>query len=103
MSKRTKHISKQAQPRQFPWLWLAAGGALVLIVVGLTMSWSWAGSAAAPEQAGGSPRLTVDRTEIDEGSLAFETPVETTFRLSNVGNQPLQILGEPQVSLVEGC
>ena len=33
----------------------------------------------------------------------FGTPVHETFRLSNAGNQPLQILGEPRVELVEGC
>jgi hypothetical protein len=40
---------------------------------------------------------------VDEGYRKFNTSVRTTFRLSNVGDQPLQILGQPQVQLVEGC
>jgi hypothetical protein len=40
---------------------------------------------------------------VDEGYVRFNVPVRTTFRLSNVGDQPLQILGQPQVELVEGC
>jgi hypothetical protein len=40
---------------------------------------------------------------VDEGYLKLGTSIQTTFRLSNVGTQPLQILGEPQVQLVEGC
>jgi len=33
----------------------------------------------------------------------FGVPVQTTFRLSHVGDQPLQILGVPEVELVAGC
>jgi hypothetical protein len=78
------------------------GGAVLLIVAGLVMSWN----SAKPEPAapgGGTPRLAVDRTVADEGNMKFDVPVRTAFRLSNVGKQTLQILGEPQVELVEGC
>jgi hypothetical protein len=51
----------------------------------------------------GAPRLGVDQTVIDEGYVKFNVPVRTVFELSNVGDQPLTILGEPTVQLVEGC
>jgi hypothetical protein len=75
-----------------------------LLVVGGLAVWALPrpGSTATPE-AGGAPRLAVDQTAVDEGYVQFDALVRTTFRLSNVGDQPLEILGEPMVELVEGC
>jgi hypothetical protein len=53
--------------------------------------------------ANGSPRLAVDRTLVDEGYVKLNTTIRSQFRLSNVGDQPLQVLEEPRVELVEGC
>jgi hypothetical protein len=55
----------------------------------------------APEVEG-APKLAVDQTVVDEGYVKFNVPVRTTFRLSNVGDQPLKIEAAP-VELVEGC
>ena len=51
----------------------------------------------------GEPRAEIDQTEIAHGDVRFETPVESVFRVRNVGDQSLQILGEPWVEVVEGC
>jgi len=115
MSKKSQRVPRP-QPVQQPfWLWLVGGGAVLLIVAGLaltnnrpTTSSKQAVSPAAspvisPQQANSTPRLVVDRTTIDEGKLKVDTPVRSSFRLSNTGNQPLQILNEPQVELVQGC
>jgi hypothetical protein len=104
MTKKARRKRKQSSSRQFPWLWLATGGALLLIVGGLMMVWTPAetSSVVTPEVTG-APRLVIDQPVVDEGYLKFNTPVRTTFRLRNVGDQPLHILGEPQVELVEGC
>lgn len=103
MNKKSRRKSIQPATRQFPWLWLAVACALLLVVGGLAV---WAlprpDSTVAPE-AGGAPRLAVDQTTVDEGYVQFNQTVRTTFRLSNVGDEPLEILGEPQVELVEGC
>jgi hypothetical protein len=78
-------------------LWLVVAGAVLLVAGGLAILWN--GSQATT----GSPRLTVDKTEVDEGYVKLETPVRSEFTLTNVGDGPLQIVGEPQVQLVEGC
>jgi hypothetical protein len=97
-----------------PWLWAAIGGALLLIIGGVWLAWpvnqadpnnvSPAGVDPnfAPEVTG-APRLAVEQITIDEGNVKVNTPIRTAFRLQNVGDQPLKILGEPAVELVEGC
>lgn len=55
-----------------------------------------------PDVTGG-PHIEVDQTSIDHGDQRFDTPVESVFRVRNVGDQPLVFLGEPQVELIEGC
>ena len=104
MRKKSVHKRNQANPRSFPLLALVIAGALVLFIGGglLVRNSSQARPAVEP-QVTGSPRLAVDRTEVDEGYVRFNVPVRTTFRLSNVGDQPLRFLGQPQVELVEGC
>jgi hypothetical protein len=105
MSKKSRR-KKKRQPRQAPWLWLALGGALVIIAgvfVALRLQTGSEDEAHVAPQAGGAPRLVVDQTTIDEGYIKYDVPIRTTFRLSNVGDQPLEIQGTPQVSLVQGC
>lgn len=101
-------MSKKYQPKpqstttyQPPWLWLVSGMAVLLIVAGLALWWSSTRSSAPT--SGSGARLVVDKTTIDEGKVKLDTPIRTTFRLGNTGSQTLQILGEPQVELVEGC
>jgi len=103
MSRKTYRKKKQPRRRRSSWLWLAVG-ALLLVIGGGLMTWftSGTGPAEAPEVIG-APRLAVEQTVIDEGYVKLDTRVRTTFHLKNVGDQPLRILGQPRVELVEGC
>jgi hypothetical protein len=102
MSKKSRHKRKQASPRR-PWLpWLAVIGALVLVAGGLMLWNSTRNRPTVTPQVTGAPKLAVDKTVVDEGYVQFNEPVKTTFRLSNVGDQPLKITGAP-VELAEGC
>ena len=99
---RGKHSA--SPPRRLPWLWLAIGGALLLIAGSLSLGWSSFGARPVTTPVvTGTPRLAVDRTSVDEGYVKLDTPIRTTFRLRNIGDQPLQILAEPWVELIEGC
>lgn len=51
----------------------------------------------------GAARAEVNIARIDHGAVAFNQPVESVYAIRNVGDQPLRILGEPRVELVEGC
>jgi cell division septal protein FtsQ len=103
MSRKIYRKPKQP-PRRVPWPWLLAAGAAVLIIAGGLVVWyPSATTRVATPQVTGAPSLAVDQTVIDEGYIKLDRPILTTFRLRNVGDQPLQILGEPRVELVEGC
>jgi hypothetical protein len=108
MSKRSrrkrKRTRRQSAARQFPWPWLAIGGVAVAIAIALVVVQPWSGDEpSATPLVTGSPRLMVDQTTVDEGYVKYNVPIRTTFRLSNVGDEVLQIVDAPQVRLVEGC
>lgn len=101
----TKQIIRKQQPApavRFTWRW-AAAAALCLVVGGMVAWYGWGGRTTTPPQVIGAPRLVVDQTAIDEGDVTLGKAIRSAFRLQNVGDQPLQILGEPQVEVVEGC
>lgn len=50
----------------------------------------------------GGPRLAVDRTIIDHGSVHYGHTVNAVFRLKNVGDQPLD-LRPASVATLDGC
>jgi hypothetical protein len=51
----------------------------------------------------GAPRVMVPQEYIDYGDVKLGRTIKTVFEARSVGDQPLTILGEPQVELVEGC
>jgi hypothetical protein len=86
----------QATPRPtwlLPAVVIGLGALLVALALLLTRG----------SQTDGAPRLAVAKDSYDYGDVRFETPVETVIQVQNVGKQPLEILGEPRVQLVQGC
>ena len=87
---------KQPPPRRPGWR-RAAFGVLVLVAAGGGgLWWLW-------DAFGGTPRLVVDRTEVDLGALPFEAPATVVFTLTNAGDGLLKIADVPPVRVLEGC
>jgi len=85
---------------------IVAGGALLVIIIGIVLlSNLGRGSSGtgSPAQVSGQPKLKVDREQIDFGKVPLDKTVKATFQVSNIGDQPLQILGEPVVEVRAGC
>ena len=101
--KKSRNKSNKPSPRQFSWSWLAAVAGVLLLIVGGVVVWITSNpEQAVTPQVAGAPKLVVDQREVDEGYLQYDVPVRSAFRLSNVGDEPLEILAAP-VKLVEGC
>jgi hypothetical protein len=109
MSKKRRKRNRQKvdrHPTSRRFVWVALAATAVAVFIGAIVLLANPGSSAEPSatpQVSGAPRLMVDQSTVDEGYLTYDTPIRTTFRLSNVGDQPLEILGTPQVGLVRGC
>ncbi|MBI5957430.1 MAG: hypothetical protein HY866_01755 [Chloroflexi bacterium] len=112
---KVRHRKKQRSLfKQNFWLPVVVVGALLLVGVAAILSGqknkngtSSSGSDQfdpnfKPEVTG-APRVMVPQDYIDYGEVKLGTTVTTTFDVRNVGDQPLVILDEPQVELVEGC
>jgi hypothetical protein len=85
-----------------PVLFIIGAVALVLIALGVLASCS-PGAGESSGSAVNGPSLTVDPAKIDFGQVKVNNVVKADFRLKNVGSQPLQIIGEPVVRVVQGC
>ena len=95
---------ERPEPSQRP-TWLLPTIIIGAVAVVMAIAAVIIGSRGAPfePEVTGAARAEIEETSIDHGTLRFEQPVESVFRVRNVGDQPLLILGEPRVELVEGC
>jgi hypothetical protein len=103
-----KHgISKAAPSNQRKLLpFFVVGAAVLLIVLGLVLvrrAGEPASTSDIPILETNMPRLAVDQKSIDFGKVPLDIPVKATFKLSNVGDLPLQILGQPAIEVKQGC
>ncbi len=105
MSKKI-HRKKPSAHRTTPWwMWTAIAGAALFVVGGLVILFGFGNntpSGFSPEVTG-APALRANQTTIDEGDVKLGGTQRTVFTLKNVGDKTLEIMGEPQVQLVEGC
>ncbi len=98
------------------WLFVAlvVAGALALTVAAIVLlrgsgAPTQPAPPAQPAQTGktpqsvSGPRLSVAQESFDYGDVKVNKPIETVFRVKNIGDKPLQILEQPQVEVVEGC
>jgi hypothetical protein len=93
MKKRPKQPRKGRRPRA---LLLTVA---VLIVLGLGGWWLWPDTSPS---AGGTPKLALDRTEIDLGYMQFNARAYAAFTITNTGDGLLTLRAGP-VRLVKGC
>src|SRR5574341_1450286 len=85
-----KKLVKKPAPRRSSWRWVVAGGVL-LVAVG---AFCWFSEAQRP--SGGTPRLVVDRSEIDLGYFPYGRWATAVFKLSNAGDGTLRLTEDPR-------
>ena len=96
--RRQSQTSRKTKPPRRWWPAIAAGMIVAALAAG--MYWFWPGDSVSVK---GTPRLAVDRSEVDLGVLPYEAPARVTFVLTNAGNGPLTITETPRVRVVRGC
>lgn len=89
----------QAPTQRARWRW-AALGAVALVAVGAAAFW-WVSE--RPDASGGTPKLVVDRAEVDLGYLPFEAPARAVFTLTNAGDGALRLTDALRVKVLKGC
>ncbi len=83
---------------------LISFGVIVVAVVGIGLAViSRQNSTPYIPEVTGAPHAEVSTTLIDHGDMQMEEFAESIFRIRNTGDQPLRILEEPRVELVQGC
>ncbi|MBL8161001.1 MAG: hypothetical protein JNJ61_03380 [Anaerolineae bacterium] len=96
-------MSKTKSRSRPTWLLPAILVGIAAVVVAIIAVISGGRSTPFVPQVSGAPRAEFDQTSIDHGGVRFERAVESIFRVRNVGDQDLVILGEPRVELMQGC
>ena len=98
-SKRSKE--RKQRNRLVPVL-LGLGGLALLTLAVLALRGNGSGTKAALE-VNGAPSIKVDKEKVDLGDVKLNQPVEVTFQVTNVGDQPLRFEEQPYIDVLEGC
>ena len=95
MSKNNKKYRKQKKRRNFPWLFLALGGGLLVVAI------LFANRSGG--DGGGTPSVAVDQQKIDYGYVRYGETRSFAVKVTNTGDGTLRFKEEPYIEVVEGC
>jgi len=96
MAKKNQKYRKQKQRRNFPWLFVALGGGLLLLAAILFANRSGG-------DGGGTPSLAVDQQRIDYGDVKFGVNKSFAIKVTNSGDGTLRFKEAPYIEVLEGC
>jgi len=95
MAKKNQKYRKQKQRKNFPWLFVALGGGLLLLAAILFASRSGDG--------GGTPSISVDQQKIDYGYVRYGETRSFAVKVTNTGDGTLRFKEQPYIEVREGC
>ena len=95
MAKKNQKYRKQKQRQNFPWLFVALGGGLLLLAAILFANRSGNG--------GGTPSLSVDQQKIDYGYVKYGETRSFAVKVTNKGDGTLRFKEQPHIEVLEGC
>jgi hypothetical protein len=91
VSKNNKKYKKQK--KNFPWIFVALGGVLLVI----------AAFFFANRDSGGTPAIQVDQQKIDYGFVKYGETRSFKIKVTNTGDGTLRFKEQPYIEIVEGC
>ena len=95
MAKKNQKYRQQKQRQDFPWLFVALGGGLLLLAAVLFANRSGDG--------GGTPSLSVDQQKIDHGYVRYGETRSFAVKVTNTGDGTLRFKEQPYIEVLEGC
>lgn len=95
MAKKNQKYRKQKQRQNFPWLFVALGGGLLLLAAILFANRGGDG--------GGTPSLSVDQQKIDYGYVKYGETRSFAVQVTNTGDGTLRFKEQPYIEVLEGC
>jgi hypothetical protein len=101
-TKAQRSARRKQQRAQRSILLMVGGGVILLAVAAFAILQNRPEPKIAIEVTG-APSLKVDQEKIDLGDVRLGDTVSASFRLTNVGDQPLEIVDDPYIEVVEGC
>ena len=93
MSKNKRKSKRQQQKRNYPWLFVALGGVLLIITAFFL----------ANRDSGGTPSIAVDQQKIDYGDVKFGVEKSFAIQVTNTGDGNLRFKEAPYIEVLEGC
>lgn len=93
MAKNNRKYRKQK--KNFPWLFVALGGGLLLLAAFLF--------ARTGGSSGGTPSINVDQNKIDYGYVKFGENRQFKIQVTNAGDGTLRFKENPYIEVLEGC
>ena len=96
----SKRRRPQAKNNKLP-VFLFFGGALILLVAAF-FAFQKKPALYPPEVTGG-PSLKVDKEKVDLGDMKLGSTAQVSFKITNVGDQPLRFSKAPYIEVKEGC
>lgn len=97
------HQALKRRKSQRIWLLLGLGGAFLIGAALFVLRGNQNPQTLAAIEVQGAPSLKADQEKIDLGNAQLGQTVKVSFRLTNVGDKPLQFSEKPYVEVVEGC
>jgi hypothetical protein len=94
MAKKNQKYRKQKQRNNFPWLFVALGGGLLLAAILFVRTGG---------DGGGTPSLSVDQNKIDYGYVKFGENRQFALKITNTGDGNLRFKEKPYIEVLEGC
>ncbi len=110
-TKKNRRSKKRGAANQISWIWAGIAGGVVLIIAAIALLARQNDSPSQktfdpnfePTVTGAARVEVLPQDTIDYGDVKLGTSINTVFNVRNIGDEPLMVLGEPQVEVVQGC
>jgi hypothetical protein len=102
-TKQKKYSKRRKQRPILPIVMLGVGGLVLILAAVFAFKQSSKPKPKVAIEVNGSPSLVVDKETVDLGNKKLDQQVKVSFKLTNVGDQPLRFTSAPTIEVKEGC